>query len=98
MKGNAALRIAITGANGNIGRKRSPLFLAATDIAAIHAIDRDVASLLPPMTGACSQSGLILRGPVLLDALAGVDARHSFGTRRIPIRTPHGKTRALPLI
>jgi nucleoside-diphosphate-sugar epimerase len=47
MKGNAALRIAITGANGNIGRKLIAGFLAAPDIAAIHAIDRDVASLAP---------------------------------------------------
>ena len=47
MAGNSALRVAITGANGNLGRKLIAAFLAAPDIAAIHAIDRDVAGLSP---------------------------------------------------
>jgi dihydrodipicolinate reductase len=47
MEGKAALRIAITGANGNLGRKLIAAFLAAPDIAVIHAIDRDVAGLSP---------------------------------------------------
>ena len=47
MKGNAALRVAITGANGNLGHKLIAAFLGAPDIAAIHAIDRDVAGLTP---------------------------------------------------
>jgi nucleoside-diphosphate-sugar epimerase len=34
MKGNTALRVAITGANGNIGRKLIAALLAAPDIAA----------------------------------------------------------------
>ena len=45
MNGHSALRVAITGANGNIGRKLIAAFLATPDIAAIHAIDRDVAGL-----------------------------------------------------
>ena len=47
METNAAFRVAITGANGNLGRKLIAGFLAAPDIAAIHAIDRDVAGLFP---------------------------------------------------
>ena len=47
MAGDFALRIAITGANGNLGRKLIAAFLAAPDIAAIHAIDRNVAGLSP---------------------------------------------------
>src|ERR1700733_9076663 len=73
MAGNSALRIAITGANGNLGHKLIAAFLAAPDIAAIHAIDRDVAGL------SAHDSRLFpvqadLRGPVLLRALAGMDA------------------------
>jgi nucleoside-diphosphate-sugar epimerase len=73
MAGNSALRIAITGANGNLGHKLIAAFLAAPDIAAIHAIDRDVAGL------SAHDSRLFpvqadLRGPVLLHALAGMDA------------------------
>jgi nucleoside-diphosphate-sugar epimerase len=78
MKSNAALRIAITGANGNIGRKLIAAFLSAPDIAAIHAIDRDVASLAPH-DARLFPIRADLRGPVLLDALAGVDRSHSFG-------------------
>jgi nucleoside-diphosphate-sugar epimerase len=61
MKGNTALRVAITGANGNIGRKLIAALLAAPDIAAIHAIDRDVAGL-SPHGGAWSQFRLIFEG------------------------------------
>src|SRR4029077_20722742 len=73
MAGDSALRIAITGANGNLGRKLIAAFLAAPDIAAIHAIDRDMAGLsshdarLFPIQAD-------LRGPGFLDALAGMDA------------------------
>jgi nucleoside-diphosphate-sugar epimerase len=72
MAGNSALRVAITGANGNLGRKLIAAFLAAPDIAAIHAIDRDVTAL-------SSDSRLVpiqadLRGLALPDALAGVGA------------------------
>ncbi len=73
MAGNSALRVAITGANGNIGRKLIAAFLAAPDIGAIHGIDRD-------MTGLSSHDARLfpiqadLRGPGLLDALTGVDA------------------------
>jgi nucleoside-diphosphate-sugar epimerase len=73
MAGNSAFRIAITGANGNLGRKLIAAFLAAPDIAAIHAIDRDMAGLsshdarLFPIQAD-------LRGPGFLDALAGMDA------------------------
>src|ERR1700733_11915836 len=73
MKDNAARRIAITGANDNIGRKLIAAFLAVPDIAAIHAIDRDVASLAPH-DARLFPIRADLRGPVLLDALAGVDA------------------------
>ena len=64
----AALRVAITGANGNLGRKLIAAFLAAPDIAAIHAIDRDVTGL------SADEARLFpiqadLRGPALLDAL-----------------------------
>jgi nucleoside-diphosphate-sugar epimerase len=73
MAGNSALRIAITGANGNLGRKLIAAFLGAPDIAAIHAIDRDVASLsLHDARLFTIQADL--RGPGLPDALAGVDA------------------------
>jgi len=73
MAGNSALRIAITGANGNLGRKLIAAFLAAPDIAAIHAIDRDVAGL-SPHDPRLSPIQADLRGPALLDALAGMDA------------------------
>jgi nucleoside-diphosphate-sugar epimerase len=73
MKGNAALRVAITGANGNIGRKLIAALLAAPEIAAIHAIDRDVAGLSPHDARLFSIQA-DLRGPGLLDALAGIDA------------------------
>ena len=96
MKDNAALRIAITGANGNIGRKLIAAFLAAPDIAAIHAIDRDVASLAP-MTRACSQSGLIYGDRCCWTRLRAW-TQSFIWPRRIPIRTPHRKMRALPLI
>jgi nucleoside-diphosphate-sugar epimerase len=72
MAGNSALRIAITGANGNIGRKLIAAFLASPDIAAIHAIDRDVAGLSADSRLSPIQADL--RGSGLLDALAGVDA------------------------
>jgi nucleoside-diphosphate-sugar epimerase len=73
METHAALRVAITGANGNIGRKLIAAFLATPEIGAIHAIDRDVASL------ATHDSRLFpiqadLLGPALPDALAGTDA------------------------
>ena len=73
MAGNSALRVAITGANGNLGRKLIAALLAAPDIAAIHAIDRD-------MTGLSADEARLfpiqadLRGPGLPDALAGIDA------------------------
>ena len=72
MVNNSALRIAITGANGNLGRKLIAAFLAAPDIFAIRAIDRDVTAL-------SSDSRLVpiqadLRGLALPDALAGVGA------------------------
>jgi nucleoside-diphosphate-sugar epimerase len=73
MKGNAALRIAITGANGNIGRKLIAGLLAAPDVAAIHAIDRDVAGL-SPRDARVFPIQTDLRGPGLSDALAGIDA------------------------
>jgi nucleoside-diphosphate-sugar epimerase len=73
MAGNSALRIAITGANGNIGRKLIAALLAAPDVAAIHAIDRDVAGL-SPHDGRLFPIQADLRGPGLLDALAGMDA------------------------
>jgi nucleoside-diphosphate-sugar epimerase len=73
MAGKSALRIAITGANGNLRRKLIAAFLPAPDIAAIHAIDRDVAGLSP--NGArLFPIQADLRGPALLDALAGMDA------------------------
>ena len=73
MAGNSALRVAITGANGNLGRKLIAALLAAADIAAIHAIDRDVTGL------SADEARLFpiqadLRGPGLPDALAGIDA------------------------
>jgi nucleoside-diphosphate-sugar epimerase len=73
MAGNSALRVAITGANGNLGRKLIAAFLAAPDTAAIHAIDRDV-------TGLSADEARVfpiqadLRGPGLPDELAGIDA------------------------
>jgi len=73
MKGNAALRVAITGANGNIGRKLIAGFLAAPDIAVLHAIDRDVAGLSPDDARVFPIQA-DLRGAGLLDALAGMDA------------------------
>jgi nucleoside-diphosphate-sugar epimerase len=73
MEGKAARRVAITGANGNLGRKLIAAFLAAPDIAAIHAIDRDVAGL-SPHDPRLSPIQADLRGPALLDALAGMDA------------------------
>jgi nucleoside-diphosphate-sugar epimerase len=73
MNGNAALRVAITGANGNIGRKLIAALLAAPEIAAIHAIDRDVAGL-SPHDARLFPIQADLRGPGLLDALAGIDA------------------------
>jgi nucleoside-diphosphate-sugar epimerase len=73
MPGTSALRVAITGANGNLGRKLIAALLAASDIAAIHAIDRDVTGL------SADEARLFpiqadLRGPELQDALAGIDA------------------------
>jgi nucleoside-diphosphate-sugar epimerase len=73
MKGNAALRVAITGANGNLGRKLIAGFLAAPDIAAIHAIDRDVAGLFPADARVFPFQA-DLRGPGFPGALAGIDA------------------------
>ena len=73
MAGHSALRIAITGANGNLGRKLIAAFLGASDIAAIHAIDRDVAGL-SPHDARLFPIQADLRGPGLLDALAGIDA------------------------
>jgi nucleoside-diphosphate-sugar epimerase len=73
MAGNSALRIAITGANGNLGRKLIAAFLGAPDIAAIHAIDRDMAGL-SPHDARLFPIQADLRGPGLLDALAGMDA------------------------
>ena len=73
MEGNSALRVAITGANGNLGRKLIAAFLAAPDIAAIYAIDRDVAGL-SPHDARLFPIQADLRGPGLLDALAGMDA------------------------
>ena len=73
MKDNAALRVAITGANGNIGRKLIAALLAAPEIAAIHAIDRDLAGL-PPHDARLFLIQADLRGPGLFDALAGIDA------------------------
>ena len=68
------LRVAITGANGNLGRKLIAAFLKAPEIAAIRALDRDAASLsavgdprLVPVT-------VDLRSPTLDDALAELDA------------------------
>jgi nucleoside-diphosphate-sugar epimerase len=72
MEGNAALRIAITGANGNLGRKLIAAFLAAPDIAAIHAIDRDVAGLSPHDARLFPIQADLL-GSGLLNALAGMD-------------------------
>ena len=95
MAGKSALRIAITGANGNLGRKLIAAFLGAPDIAAIHAIDRDMAGL-SPRDARLFPIQADLRGPGLLDALAGMDASFIW-PRKIPIRTPHGKMRALPL-
>src|SRR3984957_2328676 len=73
MVGNSALRVAITGANGNLGRKLIAALLAAPDIAAIHAIDRDVAGL-SPHDARLFPIQADLRGPGLLDALAGIHA------------------------
>jgi nucleoside-diphosphate-sugar epimerase len=73
MAGNSALRIAITGANGNLGRKLIAAFLAAPDVATIHAIDRDVAGL-SPHDARLFPIQADLRGPGLLDALAGIHA------------------------
>ena len=73
MERNSALRVAITGANGNLGRKLIAAFLAAPDVAAIHAIDRDVAGL-SPHDARLFPIQADLRGPGLLDALAGIHA------------------------
>lgn len=74
MKTDDPLRVAITGANGNLGRKLIAAFLKTPEIVAIHALDRDAAGLsafgdprLVPVT-------VDLRSPVLDDALAGLDA------------------------
>ena len=96
MAGNFALQVAITGANGDLGRKLIVAFLAAPDIAAIHAIDRDVTGL------SADEARLFpiqadLRGPGLQDGLPA-STRSFIWPRRIPIRTPHGKMRARPLI
>jgi nucleoside-diphosphate-sugar epimerase len=73
MNGNAALRVAITGANGNIGRKLIAALVAAPDVVSIHAIDRDVAGLsLQDARLFTIQTDL--REPGLPDALAGIDA------------------------
>jgi nucleoside-diphosphate-sugar epimerase len=69
MKGNAALRVAITGANGNLGRKLVSGFLAAPGI----AIDRDVAGLFPADARVFPIQA-DLRGPGFPGALAGIDA------------------------
>lgn len=74
IKAAEPLRVAITGANGNLGRKLIAAFLKAPEIAAIHALDRDAAGL-----SAFSDPRLVpvtvdLRSPVLDDALAGLDA------------------------
>jgi hypothetical protein len=96
MRGNAALRIAITGANGNIGRKLIAAFFAVPDIAVIHAIDRDVASLAPH-DARLFPIRTDLRGRCCWMRLRAW-TQSFIWPRRIPIRTPHGKMRALPLI
>jgi uncharacterized protein YbjT (DUF2867 family) len=78
MEGKAALRVAITGANGNLGRKLIAAFLAAPDIAAIHAIDRDVAGL-SPHDPRLSPIKADLRGPGAPRRACGHGRGHSFG-------------------
>jgi nucleoside-diphosphate-sugar epimerase len=74
MVADDALRVAITGANGNLGRKLIAAFVNAPEIAAIRALDRNVAGL-----SAFDSSHLVpvevdLLGPALADALAGMNA------------------------
>ena len=73
MAGNSALRIAITGANGNLGRKLIAAFLGAPDIAAIHAIDREMGGV-SPHDARLFPIQADLRGPALVDTLVGMDA------------------------
>jgi nucleoside-diphosphate-sugar epimerase len=73
MNNSDALRVAITGANGNIGRKVIAALLTVPEIAAIHAIDRDVSGL-SPHNARLFPIQADLRGPGLFEAIAGIDA------------------------
>jgi nucleoside-diphosphate-sugar epimerase len=74
MEVDDALRVAITGANGNLGRKLIAAFLKAPEIAAIRALDRDVTGLAAFDCSRLVPVKVDLRGPALTDVLAGMNA------------------------
>jgi nucleoside-diphosphate-sugar epimerase len=73
MTQRSGLRVAITGANGNLGRKLIAAFLKAPEIAVIHAVDRDVAGLSSEASRVIPVTA-DLRRPLPADALAALDA------------------------
>jgi NAD(P)-dependent dehydrogenase (short-subunit alcohol dehydrogenase family) len=74
MKPGDQLKIAITGANGNLGRKLISAFLKAPEIAAIRALDRDTAGLAALGNPRLVPVTVDLRDPTLDDAFARLDA------------------------
>src|ERR1700722_3954871 len=73
MTQRSGLRVAITGANGNLGRKLIAAFLKAPEIAVIHAVDQDVAGLSSEASRVIPVTA-DLRRPLPADALAALDA------------------------
>jgi nucleoside-diphosphate-sugar epimerase len=74
MQADEPLRVAITGANGNLGRKLIAALLKAPEIAAIRALDRDAAGLAALGNPRLEPVTVDLRNPGLDNALAGLDA------------------------
>jgi nucleoside-diphosphate-sugar epimerase len=74
MEADHLLRVAITGANGNLGRKLIAAFLNAPEIAAIRALDVDVTGLSAFDSSRLVPVKVDLRGPALDDAVAGMNA------------------------
>jgi nucleoside-diphosphate-sugar epimerase len=74
MAADNLLRVAITGANGNLGHKLIAAFLNAPEIVAIRALDVDVTGLSAFDSSRLVPIKVDLRRPALDDAVAGMNA------------------------
>jgi nucleoside-diphosphate-sugar epimerase len=95
MAGGSGLRIAITGANGNLGRKLVAAFLSDPDVAILRALDLEFGNVPPQNCSRIEPVLVDLRKDRLEEAL-GLLVMSFILRPKIPSQTLLGRTQARP--